>query len=99
FVTVWLGFPVLSVLLGNVFKMFNPWRAIGRAVGGGFEAIAGQRFAHAAYPERLGRWPAAIGLLAFVWLEIVYGVSGGVTVGLEPHAAGVSALVYSGYTL
>jgi hypothetical protein len=37
--------------------------------------------------------------MAFVWLEIVYGVSGGVTVGLEPHAAGVGALVYSGYTL
>jgi len=99
FVTVWLGFPVLSVLLGNVFKMFNPWRAVGRAVGGAFEAIAGQRFAHAVYPERLGRWPAAIGLLAFVWLEIVYGVSGGVAVGLEPHSAAVAALLYSGYTL
>ena len=45
-----------------------------------------------------GRWPAAIGLMAFVWLEIVYGASGGVAVGLEPHAAGVAALLYSGYT-
>ena len=35
FVTCWLGFPVLSVLFGNVFRPFNPWRAIGRAVGGG----------------------------------------------------------------
>jgi hypothetical protein len=99
FVTVWLGFPAFSVVLGNVFKPFNPWRAIGRAVGGGFEALAGQRFAHARYPERLGRWPAAIGLLAFVWLEIVYGVSGGVAVGVEPHSAAVAALVYSAYTL
>ena len=99
FVTCWLGFPVLSVVFGNVFKPFNPWRAIGRAVGGAFEAIAGQRFAHLAYPERLGRWPAAVGLVAFVWLEIVYGVSGGVAVGVSPHAAGVAALVYSAYTL
>ena len=37
--------------------------------------------------------------MAFVWLEIVYGASGGVAVGLEPHAAGVAALVYSAYTL
>ncbi len=25
-----------------------------------------------AYPERLGHWPAAAGLLAFVWIELVY---------------------------
>ena len=24
------------------------------------------------YPERLGHWPAAVGLFAFVWLELVY---------------------------
>jgi hypothetical protein len=99
FVTVWLGFPFFSVLLGNVFKPFNPWRAIGRAVGGGFAAIAGQRPAHLAYPEALGRWPAAVGLLAFVWLEVVYGASGGVSVGLSPHVTAVAALLYSGYTL
>ncbi len=99
FVTAWLGFPVLSALLGDVFRLFNPWRAIGRVAGGGFGLVAGQRPAHLRYPERLGRWPAALGLLAFVWLEVVYGSSGGVSVGLEPHAAGVAALLYSIYTL
>ena len=34
-----------------------------------------------------------------VWLEVVYGASGGVAVGLSPHAAGMAALVYSLYTL
>jgi hypothetical protein len=99
FVTAWLGLPLFSVIFGNVFKPFNPWRAVGRVVGGAFEAIAGERFAHAPYPEAIGRWPAAVGLIAVVWLEIVYGVSGGVSVGLEPHAAAVAALVYSVYTL
>jgi hypothetical protein len=99
FITCWLGFPLFSVLLGNVFQLFSPWRAIGRAVGGGFSRIAGQRPAHLRYPEALGRWPAAIGLLAFVWLEVVYGASGGVAVGLSPHVSGVAALVYSAYTL
>jgi hypothetical protein len=99
FVTCWLGFPVLSALLGDVFRPFNPWRAVGRAAGAGFQTIAGQRPAHLDYPERLGRWPAAIGLIAVVWLEIVYGTSGGVAVGLDPEAAGVAALIYSGYTL
>jgi hypothetical protein len=99
FVTAWLGFPLFSVIFGDVFRPFNPWRAIGRMVGGAFSAVAGQRPAHLAYPEALGRWPAAIGLLAVVWLEVVYGGSGGVAVVLSPDAAGVAALVYSLYTL
>jgi hypothetical protein len=99
FVTAWLGFPLFSVVFGDVFRPFNPWRAIGRMVGGAFSAIAGQRPAHLTYPERLGRWPAAVGLLAVVWLEVVYGAAGGVAVGLSPDAAGVAALVYSVYTL
>jgi hypothetical protein len=99
FVTAWLGFPVLSALLGDVFRPFNPWRAVGRTVGGLFTALAGQRPAHLAYPEALGRWPAAIGLLAFVWLEVVYGPGSDVSVGLSPEVTAVAALVYSGYTL
>jgi len=99
FVTCWLGLPLFSVLLGDVFRPFNPWRAIGRVAGGAFTALAGQRPTHLRYPERLGRWPAAIGLVAVVWLEVVYGVSGGVSVGLAPHSAAVAALVYSAYTL
>ncbi len=77
FVTCWLGFPFFSAVLGDLFRPFNPWRAIGRAVGAGFRGVAGQDAAHLRYPERLGRWPAAIGLIAVVWLEVVYG-SGGV---------------------
>jgi hypothetical protein len=99
FVTAWLGFPVLSAIFGDLFRPFNPWRAIGRVAGAGFAAIAGQRPAHLAYPERLGRWPAAAGLVAFVWLEVVYGTSGGVAVGLDPGSAATAALVYSAYTL
>jgi hypothetical protein len=99
FVTCWLGFPFFSAIFGDIFRPFNPWRAVGRTAGAGFRAIAGQRSAHLRYPERLGRWPAAIGLIAVVWLEVVYGASGGVAVGLDPHACAVAALVYSGYTL
>jgi hypothetical protein len=99
FVTVWLGFPVLSVLLGDVFRAFNPWRAVARAIGGLFTALAGQRPAHLRYPAALGRWPAALGLGAFVSLEVVYGSSGGVAAGLSPHTVAVAALAYSVYTL
>jgi hypothetical protein len=96
FVTCWLGFPFFSAILGDLFRPFNPWRAIGRAAGAGFGLIAGQRPGHLPYPEKLGRWPAAIGLLAVVWLEVIYG-SGGVI--LEPETAAVATLVYTAYTL
>jgi hypothetical protein len=99
FVTCWLGFPFFSALLGDVFRPFNPWRALGRAGGAGFAAIAGQPALHLRYPRRLGRWPAAIGLLAVVWLEVVYGGSGGVAVGLSPEPVAIAALLYSAYTL
>jgi len=99
FVTCWLGFALFSVILGDVFRPFNPWRAIGRLLGGAFSAIAGQRPAHLRYPAGLGRWPAAIGLLAFVWLEVVYGGTGGVAVDLSPDAVALAALLYSLYTL
>ena len=96
FVTCWLGFPFFSAIFGDLFRPFNPWRAIGRAAGAGFRAIAGQRAAHLAYPERLGRWPAAVGLLAVVWLEVVYGSGGAI---LEPEVAATAALVYTVYAL
>ena len=85
FVTFWLGMVVLSILLGDVFRAFNPWRAIARTAGAVFRLIAGQpHSAPLRYPERLGRWPAAAGIVGFVWLELVYATSGLGAVGLQP---------------
>ena len=57
-ITFWVGLVFLSVLFGDVFKALNPWRAIGRLTG----AVVGRRAgARRAYPEALGRWPAAVG--------------------------------------
>jgi hypothetical protein len=100
FITFWLGTALLSVFLGNIFRAFNPWRAIARAVGGTLQLIAGQPHKPLLrYPERLGRWPAAAGIVGFVWLELVYGTSGFVAVGLEPRTVSIATLVYSAYTL
>jgi hypothetical protein len=99
FVTFWLGLVALSVLLGDVFRALNPWRAIARAVGGGFRLVAGQAAAPPLrYPERLGRWPAVAGLIAFLWLELVYGQSGFQTIGLTPRTVAIATLAYSALT-
>jgi hypothetical protein len=98
FVTFWLGLVLLSVLFGDVFRAFNPWRAIARACGGVFRLVAGESAPAAlSYPDRLGHLPAVAGIVAFIWLELVYG-AGSVDGGLSPHTVAVATLVYSGIT-
>jgi hypothetical protein len=99
FVTFWLGLVAVSVLFGDVFRALNPWRAIARAVGGGFRLLARQAAAAPfRYPEGLGRWPAVAGLIAFLWLELVYGQSGFQAVGLTPRTVAIATIAYSTLT-
>ena len=92
FYTFWLGLVLLSVLFGDIFRAFNPWRAIGRTISGGFRLAAGQSApAPFSYPERLGRWPAVLGVLLFVWLELIAGGGASPT----PHDVAVATVVYS----
>ncbi len=70
FVWWWVGLVSLSLLFGPVWKMISPVRTINLA----FAKLSGSdpEVGVFAYPSRLGHWPAAFGLLAFVWLELVY---------------------------
>ena len=72
YVIFWLGMPVLSVVLGNVWRALSPWRAIADAFVWIRERSGGEARPLAEYPERLGRWPAAVALFAFVALELAY---------------------------
>jgi hypothetical protein len=100
FVTFWLGVVLLSVLLGDVFRALNPWRAIARAFSAVFRAVARQDApSPLRYPERLGRWPAVAGLVGFLWLELVYGQSGFATAGLTPRTLAIAVLIYTTLTL
>lgn len=73
FVLLWVGVPFASLLLGDVYAAFNPIRAIGRGAGWIVRRVGGDAVpAPLDYPERLGRWPAAIGLLLFAWVELVF---------------------------
>ena len=50
-----------------------------------------------AYPRWLGHWPAVAGVVAFVWLELIYGASGS-SVGLRPEIVAQATLLYSAIT-
>jgi len=69
FVWVWVGVPAASLLAGPVWRALNPMRTISAAL----TRLSGgdPRVGMYDYPEWLGHWPAALGLYAFVWQELV----------------------------
>jgi hypothetical protein len=99
FVTFWVCVPIVSIFLGDVFRALNPWRAIGRVVGGIFGLVAGRSApAPLAYPDKLGRWPAVVGLAAFLWLELAYGVPFEPVVIIDPRTVVIASLIYTAIT-
>jgi hypothetical protein len=84
YVVFWIGLVLVSLLFGDVFRALNPWRLLGRVL-----RLRGRR----PYPERLGLWPAAIGLLAFTWTELVGAY------GNEPDRIAICALLYTAVQL
>ncbi len=70
YVLLWVAIVPLSLLLGPFYRAVSPVRTINllfAKVSGGSPEEGLYR-----YPERLGQWPAAFGLFAFVWMELVY---------------------------
>jgi hypothetical protein len=90
YVVFWVGLVLVSVVFGDVLRVFNPWRAIGRAV-----AALGNRFLGEslgtgfAYPPRLAYWPAAAGVFAFGWIELLS------PDGTAPRSIAGAALAYT----
>lgn len=70
YVLLWVGIVPASLLFGSFYKAVSPARSINwlvaRASGGDPEVGLRE------YPARLGMWPAALLLFAFVWFELVY---------------------------
>ncbi|MCV7221864.1 hypothetical protein [Mycolicibacterium elephantis] len=62
YVLLWVGLVALSLVAGPVWRAISPIRAVHR--------LLGWRSLRRAYPAALGYWPAALGLFAFVWLEL-----------------------------
>jgi hypothetical protein len=93
YVIFWLGLPLLSVTLGDVWRVLSPWRAIADAT-----VWVIERTGRAAQPlleptQRLGRYPAALALFAFVALELAHPRPA------YPRTLGVAVALYSYWAL
>lgn len=68
YVLLWVGLVPVSLLFGPVWRLLNPLRTLHLA---GCRVLRRDPRAGRPLPPRLGMWPAAAGLLAFTWLELV----------------------------
>lgn len=68
YVLLWVGLVPASLVCGPVWRVVNPLRALHRGL------VTALRLPPEGYrelPKGVGYWPAALGLAAFVWLELV----------------------------
>ncbi len=70
YVYLWVGLVAVSVLFGPVWRQLNPLRAIHSGINrlARLDPAEGLR----PLPAGIGYWPAALGLLAFTWVELIY---------------------------
>ena len=66
----WVGLAVTCAFVGPAWEYLDPFGTLHRLLAGGLRALGLAGAPPAPYPARLGRWPAAIGLAFFVWLEL-----------------------------
>jgi hypothetical protein len=69
YVWMWVGLIPVSVLLGQFWRATNPLRTVHRLLCAVARVDPEQGVLR--LPRRLGVWPAALGLFAFTWLELV----------------------------
>ena len=67
YIAFWVGLAFVSFLVGNLWQALNPFDTLARVGEPTRDPGAPRR-----QPPDLGYWPAAAGLLAFVWMELVY---------------------------
>ena len=72
YVIFWLGLPLLSILLGNVWSVLSPWRALADAAVWAMERGGREARPVLEWTGRWGRYPAAAALFAFVALELAH---------------------------
>jgi hypothetical protein len=83
YVWFWVGLVPASLLFGRVWKLVNPLRLMA----GALRLVTRGRTL--ALPSWIGYWPAVLGLLAFIWVELVYDESA------QPRTVALFVTIYA----
>ncbi len=92
-VIFWTGIPLLSILLGNVWSVLSPWRALADATVWVLELGGREARPVLEWTGRWGRYPAAAALFAFVTLELAHPQPG------YPRTLGIATALYTYWAL
>ncbi|WP_435360666.1 hypothetical protein [Haloarchaeobius sp. DFWS5] len=79
----WSGYAMTSYLVGNTWPALNPFRTIAEALPS----------LDVRYPAGLGSWPAVVGLLALVFVEVVSPLAD------DPSLLGIVVVAYGVVTI
>jgi hypothetical protein len=88
----WVGVAAISALVGPIWHWLDPFSTLFDIGAAAARRLGIRGWDAADYPARLGRWPAVVGLLFFVWLELV-GDGGG------PSSLFIVLVGYTAFTL
>jgi hypothetical protein len=69
YILVWVGLVPVSILFGPVWRTLNPLRTLHLLISKGLRQPPSKGLID--LPPGLGLWPAALGIFAFTWLELV----------------------------
>jgi hypothetical protein len=89
YVIFWLGTVPLVLLFGDLWQWLNPWRAAADATAWLWAHSRLEWEPPFAYPQWLGRWPAALLLFCFATLELAWTDPG------DPRALALGIAIYS----
>ena len=81
FIWFWVGLAFLQAVLGDWWATLSPFDTLGR--------LLGLEEGTHPYPLAWGAWPAALGLLAFVWVELADPFGG------APGSLGLAIVAYT----
>jgi hypothetical protein len=67
----WVGLALISAFIGPIWQWLSPYATLFDIGAGVTRRLGVSGWDAAEYPSWLGRWPAILGLIFFIWLELV----------------------------